>query len=112
MRSVFTKVFDFSASYESGGKILASNYRLAVTTRFLDEGGEARFEKKILESLIQKIHSRDLSLHVDFLKGEALTESRLIEIFWKRIEQAIAPEPLLELSLQRDNQNKFTLSLE
>lgn len=112
VKAVFTKVFDFSASYSSGPKVLASNYRLAVTTRFLDDTGEALLEKKIRESLIQKIHSRDLSLHVDFLKGETLTEPRLVQIFWKKIEEAIAPEPLLALSLERDNQNKFTLSLE
>jgi len=112
MKAVLTKVFLFSASYEKDHKIFASNYRLDVTTVTLDELGEADFEKKIQESLIQKIHSRDLGLHVDFLKGVTITETALLQIFSERIKKTIAPLPLFGLSLERDNLSKITLSLE
>lgn len=112
MKAVLTKVFHFSASYEKNHKIFASNYRLGVTTSALDESDEADFEKKIQESLIQKIHSRDLGLHVDFLKSVAITETALLQIFSERIKNTIAPLPLFALSLERDDCSKITLSLE
>ena len=112
MKAVLTKVFHFSASYEKDHKIFASNYRLGVTTAALDESEEAVFEKKIQESLIQEIHSRDLSLHVDFLKGKRVTEHQLLQSFADRIKKEIAPWPLFSLSLERDERTKITLSLE
>jgi len=70
------------------------------------------FEKKIEESLIKKLDSRDLGLHVDFLKGAALNDANLLRIFWGIIKKEIRPAALYSLSLERDGRTKTVMASE
>jgi hypothetical protein len=101
-RVTFTRTFDFSASFSRDGKIFGHNYTLSVTTDWLDEAAEARFDEKIRRSLISKMESRDLGLHVDFLKGAKLNDENLLAVFWPIVKREIDPLPLYRLSLRRD----------
>ena len=107
----FTKTFDFSASFSRDGKIYGHNYTLGVTTDWMDEEAEALFEAKVRESLIKKMESRDLGLHVDFLKGARLNDENLLAIFWPILKKEIHPLGLHRLSLQRDQRTKVVMSL-
>ena len=110
-RVTFTKTFDFSASFSKGGKVYGHNYTLGVTTDWMDEEAEALFEAKVRGSLIQKMESRDLGLHVDFLKGAKLNDENLLAIFWPILKKQIHPLCLHRLSLQRDKRTKVVMSL-
>ena len=85
---------------------------MGVTTDSLDDYSEIQFDKKINEALISKLHSRDLSLHVDFLKGAHITDDNLLKIFWGMIKKEIHPMPLHSLSLERDSRSKVVMSRE
>jgi hypothetical protein len=110
-RMTFTKAFDFSASFSRDGKIYGYNYTLSVTTDCLDEAAEARFEEKIRKSLIGKMESRDLGLHVDFLKGAKLNDENLLAVFWPIIKKEIDPLPLHRLTLRRDRRTEVAMSV-
>jgi 6-pyruvoyl-tetrahydropterin synthase len=112
MKFEFAKSFYFSASFSREGKVFGHNYALTVSMDCPDEKRRFLIENKIQESLIQKIHSRDLGLHVDFLKGVELTEENLLKIFWSLIEKNIHPVILRSLSLEKDSRTKLTLRRE
>ncbi|MGH7197475.1 MAG: hypothetical protein ACREH5_01880 [Candidatus Omnitrophota bacterium] len=107
----FTKTFDFSASFSRNGKIYGHNYTLGITTDWMDEEAEALFEEKVLRSLIKKMESRDLGLHVDFLKGAKLNDENLLAIFWPILKKEMLPLRLHRLSLRRDNRTEVVMSL-
>ncbi len=108
-RTKLTKRFPFSASYASNGKVYGHNYVLEATFDYVDPAAEARIEKQIKDSLISKMESKDLGLHVDFLKGVTIREDLLLETFFRIAAAAIAPARILSLSLERDAKTKFTL---
>ena len=110
-RVTFTKTFDFSASFSRDGKVYGHNYTLGITTDWMDEKAEALFETKVRESLIKKMESRDLGLHVDFLKGAKLNDENLLAVFWPILKKEMHPYPLHRLSLQRDKRTKVDMSL-
>ncbi len=112
MTITFTRFFQFSASHTYQDKIVGHNYVLGVTTDTLDDPSEVQFDKKINEALISKLHSRDLGLHVDFLKGARITDDNLLKIFWGMIKKEIDPMPLRALSLERDSRSKVVMSQE
>ena len=71
---------------------------------------EAGLVEKIESSLIQKLHSRDLGEHVDFLKGVPLNDPALLKAFWAVLEPAVLPAVLRSLSLERDRRTRWTLA--
>ncbi len=107
----FTKTFPFSASFSRDGRVYGYNYTLGVTTDWMEESAEAVFEEKVRVSLIRKLESRDLGLHVDFLKGAKLNDENLLAIFWPLLKKEIHPLPLHRLSLQRDDRTRVVMSL-
>ncbi len=107
MRFSYTKSFRFSASYSDGLKIIGHNYRLDITTD--PPGQESDFEKRVQSALIAKIHTRDLSLHVDFLKNTPITDERLLEAFRGVLEKELAPLKIQALNLERDDRTRVTL---
>lgn len=106
-----TKFFNFSASYETKGRIIGHNYQLAITMEYLNEEDEVRVTQKIQHELIDKIHSRDFGTHVDFLKNKEITDAVLLEVFLKIIEKAVLPVKVLELSLKRDDRSVVSMEV-
>lgn len=102
MRSQLTKYFPFSASFALAGKVYGHNYVLGITLPALSLPEEAAFEARVRQALIGKLESRDLGLHVDFLKGVEPTDANLLEVFNRILKQALAPLTVNELSLERD----------
>ncbi|MBI3315410.1 MAG: hypothetical protein HYZ87_00325 [Candidatus Omnitrophica bacterium] len=89
----------------------AHNYTLNVTVDASDADGlEERLTRQVREALIDKVHSRDLGLHVDFLKGSTINELNLTTVFWGIVKKAISPVKLLSLTLEKDSHSQLTLS--
>ena len=109
MKALWTKLFYFSASFSRGDKVYGHNYTLSVTVHFSETLSEDGVEKKINDSLIQKIHSRDLGLDVDFLRKTEITDFNLLKNFSKIISTAIKPAKLHSLSLDHDSRTKLFL---
>ena len=105
-----TKTFQFSASHGHNGKVLGHNYTLKATFRAPDAKVEEGLAEKVERSLIQKVHSRDLGEHVDFLKNVALSDPVLLRAFWDVLEPATRPAALRSLTLERDRRTQWTLS--
>ncbi len=105
-----TKSFEFSASYCLGNRVVAHNYRLEATFQNLLEPSAAELELKIQNTLIQKIHSRDLGQDVDFLRGVSLSEISLLKAFWPLIAKTVKPAVLTALSLESDSHTRWTLT--
>jgi hypothetical protein len=110
MNSTLTLVFEFSASYSQGDRVTGHNYILSATFDALEEPAEPAIRAAVEKELIQKIHSRDLGQHVDFLKGKALTDLSLLRTFWPRVSQACSPARLVRLCLERDRRTRWTLT--
>lgn len=108
--ALLTKYFNFSASFSRGAKVYGHNYLLGVTTAALDELSETGLESRIHQALIQKLESRDLGMHVDFLKGVEISDANLLKAFWPVIESAIRPVGLKRLTLQRDERTQTELN--
>ena len=106
---LWTKFFYFSASFSRGLHVYGHNYTLAVICEFTDKLDETVLENKIQAALIQKIHSRDLSLDVDFLKNMEITDYNLLKVFSEIISKQIHPVRLHALSLERDSRTKLLL---
>ena len=104
-----TKSYVFSASYSSGPRVIAHNYRLKASFDGLEEGAEPELDKKIQSVLIQKIHSHDLGQDVDFLRGRPLSDTSLLDAFWPLFTQIALPARLISLSLERDANTRWTL---
>ena len=85
------------------------NYTLGVTTDFVDEEAERRMAEKIEKGLIKKLESRDLDVHVDFLKDVEINDLNLLKAFWKIMKKEIAPNKILSLSISRDGKTLTTL---
>ena len=106
MKALLTKFFRFSASHAAGEKIYGHNYVLGVTVDALTPAAERSFETAVESALIQRLESRDLGLHVDFLKGIEITDAGLLHAFWKVLEEKIKPARLRSLSLERDSRTR------
>jgi hypothetical protein len=106
------KYFNFSASYETKGRVIGHNYQLAVTLEYLPEEDEAVVTQKIQRDLIDTIHSRDFGQHVDFLKNKEITDALLLMEFSQIIRKAIAPAKLLELTLKRNDRSAVTMGMD
>ena len=89
--------------------MIGHNYLLSVTTEVLSEDQEIELDKLIQKNLIQKIDSRDLGLHVDFLKGVEINDLNLLKAFWSFLEPIILPASLEALSLESDDRTKTSL---
>ena len=63
----------------------------------------------IEEAVIRKLHSRDLGLHVDFLKGVRLEGPEILKALWEVITGVAAPARLKALTLQQDARTSWTL---
>lgn len=109
MKTVLTKIFDFSASHSQDQKVFGHNYRLSVTVEDPDGSVEALIQPRVESTLIRHLHSRDLTQHVDFLKGMPITGPDLLRVFWPRVEDACRPARLLRLRLERDKSVLWTL---
>ena len=110
MKILLTKSFSFSSSYEQGSKVLGHNYELEVTVDALDESSEKILEAKVQRLVIDRIHSRDLSLQTDFLpKDVPVTDGLLLETFWRALSPAVGPAVLRRLSLKRGKGHRTCL---
>lgn len=109
MKATVTKFFRFSASHSSGSRIFGKNYLLEIILDAVPLDRELAFEKKVLEKLIKKLGSRDLGLHVDFLKGVEITDRNLLEAFWRVLREAAPDFEIRSMTLQRDETTKTTL---
>lgn len=105
-----TKSYDFSASYSSGDRVIAHNYRLTADFKNIPEALERDLDAKIQNVLIRKVHSRDLGQDVDFLRGISLSDTALLKAFWPLIATSAVPGKLLSLSLERDARTRWTLT--
>jgi hypothetical protein len=112
LKATFTKFFEFSSSYAKDGKVWGRNFRLGLTAHPMDEKTEAAFVRAVEEALIKKIHSRDLGLHVDFLKGTDITDLNLLRAFRMVLKEAIVPVMLKSLTLERDANTVTVLSVD
>lgn len=110
MKASLTKAFHFSASHTSGTRVFGKNYILEIALAALPHAEESAFEKKVQEHLIAHLESRDLGLHVDFLRGLEITDRNLLEVFWRRIAEASPGVQLQSMTLQRDAVTKTTLA--
>jgi hypothetical protein len=102
MKATLTKFFHFSASFSKNNQVIGHNYVLGVTVDSLDEAAESDFTQKIEMALIKKIESRDLGLHVDFLKTVELNDVGILNAFLKEILKSGANAKIRSLSLSRD----------
>ena len=109
MKSTLTKSYEFSASYSSGNRVVAHNYRLEASFEDFSELLEPHLDQKIQNVLIQKIHSRDLGQDVDFLRGLSHSDISLLKAFWPLVAETAKPATLASLSLQRDARTRCTL---
>ena len=109
---LWTKIFHFSASFSKGTEVRGHNFTLAVTAEYAGGMDEAAAEKKIEDGLIRKIHSRDLSLHVDFLKNTEINDLNLLKAFLPIVSWEIAPLKLHSLALERDSRTRLELPAE
>ncbi len=109
MKTTITKFFRFSASHSLGNRVFGKNYILETTLDALSPDKELEFEKKVLEKLIKRLESRDLGLHVDFLKGIEITDRNLLEAFWRVLREAVPAFEIRSMTLQRDDTTKTTL---
>ena len=105
-----TKSYEFSASYSSGDRVIAHNYRLTAVFNDISEKLESDLDGKIRNALICKIHSRDLGRDVDFLRGVSLSDASLLKAFWAIVAKTAAPATLLSLSLDREANTRWTLT--
>lgn len=110
MKAFVTKFFHFSASHASGTRIFGKNYVLEITLDALPPAKEAEFEKKVFDGLIKRLESRDLGLHVDFLRGVESTDQNLLEAFWRVLKEAAPDLEFRSMTLQRDATTKTTLT--
>ena len=111
MRYSFTKHFPFSASHESSGKIIGHNYVLGVTVAGAPgRTEEEALERGVRETLIGRLESRDLGLHVDFLKGKDITDENLLRAFADLLSNHLK-QTLVCLTLERDRRTVTTLEL-
>ncbi|MBI4432027.1 MAG: hypothetical protein HY592_00895 [Candidatus Omnitrophica bacterium] len=107
--ATLTKSFSFSASFARDGKIYGHNYTLEITIDHLSFPDETAMTERVEESLIKKLQSRDLGLHVDFLKGIEIDEKNLLARFWPIVEKAVSPARLYSATLRRDSRTQVTL---
>lgn len=111
MDAELTKSFVFSASYTRGKRFIGSNYILSLSLPALDETAEKELETIVQSELISKIHTRDLSEGVSFLKGAEMSDASLLRAFWARLSAPLAQYGLRRLALQRDSRTVTTLHL-
>ena len=111
MKTTVTKFFRFSASHSTGSRVSGKNYIFEITIDAVSPDQELVFEKKVLEKLVRKLESRDLGLHVDFLKGVEITDGNLLEAFWRVLQESAPGFEIRSMALQRDDTTKTTLVL-
>lgn len=109
MKALLTKRFSFSASFSRDGRVYGHNYTLGVTLPFSDKIDEEGLERSVREGLIDKIHSRDLSLHVDILKNVEITDLNLLRAFAPEVAAAVRPLALHSLWLERDSRTRLEI---
>ncbi len=109
MNILLTKTFHFSASYSKAGKVFGHNYTLGATIQSADPDSERVLEEKVNAFIIHRVESRDLGLHVDFLKGVPINDQNLLNIFWEIVEREIKPLVLSRLTLARDERSQVAM---
>jgi len=107
-KALFTKLFYFSASFSHGREVHGHNYTLGVTVEYSPKLDEALLAQKIQTSLIDKIHSRDLGLDVDFLKKIPISDYNLLKVFSAVLAREIRPARLHGLFLERDGRTRLS----
>ena len=110
MRTLLVKKFPFSASFERAGRHFGHNYVLTVEAEPAAGVGEEEITARVDRTLIRKMESRDLGLHVDFLKNTELSDANLLGTFWKILEDELKPAVITRLGLQKDARTETTLS--
>lgn len=102
MKARLTRFFPFSASRTEGLTVLGHNYTLGVTVEASTPVEEAPLIRKVEDSLLSHVKSRDLSEGVEFLRGKETDDISLLREFWQRLEPAVKPLTLVRLSLARE----------
>lgn len=105
------KTFRFSASHEKDGRVWGHNYVLSVAVSKADARSEEKLVRVVRERVVDRVHSRDLSLHVDFLKGLEITDELLLTRFWALLGDRLAPLGVLWMSLDRDDRTRVVLRI-
>ena len=106
-----TKFFNFSASYETKGRIIGHNYVLGVTMDYLTEEDEISVSQKIQHDLIDQIHSKDFGLHVGFLKNKEIVDALLLGSFSEILKKSIFPLKIHTLTLKKDDRTSVSLEI-
>ncbi len=112
MKASLKKAFRFSCSYTKGAKTVGCNYVLWVTLDYLDQASEAAISNKIEAVLIQPIHNRDISEHVDFLKNVPISDLHLLEAFYRILSAELPECGLSSLELERDGSTRILYARE
>ena len=107
-----SKRFLFSSSFSRDDKVYGYNYTLHLVTDAMSPEDESALESRVQEGLIRHVHSRDLTIHVDFLKDVTITDENLLKVFWGILQKEIMPHYLRSLTLERDSRTSLTLSEE
>ena len=111
MDAELTKSFAFSASHRSGSRSIGANYLFSISLPALGETAEKELERLVQSELISKLHTRDLSDGVNFLKGVEMTDAGLLRAFWGLLSGPLAPHKPRRFALQRDSRTVTTLYL-
>ena len=109
MDAELTKSFAFSASYSRAARSIGVNYTFSVSVPAVDEEAEKELESVVRRELISKLHTRDLSEHVDFLKGVEISDEALLRVFWALLAKPLERYGIRSLSLRRDGRTVTTL---
>ena len=108
MQLELKKAFAFSACYTVGARALGRNYTLSITLPALDESQERDFERLVEQTLISKLHTRDIE-QVSFLKGVPRNDADFLKVFWQVLSEPLAHYKPLRLELERDSRTRTTL---
>lgn len=109
MTALWTKRFPFSSSFSRNGRIYGRNFVLGVTLVFSDKMDEEAVVRKVETALIEKIHSRDLSMHVDFLKKVEISDMTLLKAFLRILKPVLRPAKIHSLYLESDSRTRLDL---
>ena len=108
-RIYWKKSFPFSSSFERDGQIHGYNFTLVLTAAIRDDFDEKHITQTVQRELIQKIHSKDLSVHVDFLKGNKISDVFLLKKFSSILLNKLKPLKMVSLALRRDDRTRTEL---
>ncbi len=109
MKVTLTKTYAFSVCYSKGARMLGQNYRLRVTVDAIDEASEKDLDRRVHDSLISNIHTRDLA-DVPFLRDVQREDGALLHALSDRLGSVLKNHTLRQMILVRDERAETCLS--